>query len=267
MGRSISTKQTEQIYTLKNQGHSYVSISNIVGVSPATARRQYIKEKSRIESGGLTKEELAKAMVADRMTMYMDQVAKKYGYSERHVMYITNQSPLKDQFLRRPLTNRKPNNDEKANEMAKDRTVMDIYQVATKYGVTPRTVVNLTRYHALKDNFKKPKKVKKPKIKPDKSEIRQELSTGQLKKNAIDRILPKREFDPAKQRHVHIPEKKLTISVSADDPRTNDEIRTAFLQRAEEDMESCKIRDQRKHTRNFKTKSRGISEVSVRGIF
>lgn len=248
MGRSISTKQTEQIYTLKNQGHSYVSISNIVGVSPATARRQYIKEKSRIESGGLTKEELAKAMVADRMTMYMDQVAKKYGYSEGHVMYITNQSPLKDQFLRRPLTNRKPNNDEKANEMAKDRTVMDIYQVATKYGVTPRTVVNLTRYHALKDNFKKPKKVKKPKPKElkkpktnrDKIESLETINVGHLKSSAVTKTFTNREFDMKQQRHIFIPQKNMTVSVSINDKRSNKEIINSFLEKDKQFIEYCR---------------------------
>lgn len=248
MGKSISPKQIQEIFSLRNEGKSYAYISRKLGVSQPTVRNRYLKEKKRIESGELSKEELAEAMATDRTKMFLKDVAKKYGYSERHVTYITIQSPLRDKFLRKSSVSIKPKNSDRANEMAIDRTKMSLHQVAEKYGISPRSVSNLTRGHELKDKFKqtkkikkpKPKELKKPKTKRDKIESLETINVGHLKSSAVTKTFTNREFDMKQQRHIFIPQKNMTVSVSLNDKRSNQEIINSFLEKDKQFIEYCK---------------------------
>ncbi|MFD2599881.1 hypothetical protein ACFSQ3_13065 [Sphingobacterium corticis] len=89
---------------------------------------------------------------------------------------------------------------------------MKIEQIAKSLGVSYSTIQARTT----KPN--KNRKVDKAYSEPKKT------GTGELKNNAIDKVITRRIIDPTNQRHIYIPFLRATVSVKKTDKRTDEEI-------------------------------------------
>lgn len=158
----------------------------------------------------------------------------------------------------RPRKELMPDTPENREMVAQMRLTMTVTQVAEKLGKSNRRINNLTAESPLKHLFvsnlrkavKSPKLPKTPKVnkkelnpaktKKDKMETLSTIQKGNPKEKRQVKQFPTKKFDVNNQRHIFIKSKNLTVSVSINDPRSNQEIIDAFELKDIEFLNSCK---------------------------
>lgn len=226
MAKILTEHQIKSIFLLREKGLTYHEIAAQTGISRISVSRHITRGnkglKPKRETNKEERQQLIDKMANDRITMRRYEVAKKYGMCDSNVGKLLANHPLQKQFLGKELRFDK-----------KAKTVKP-------------NLIPIKEYPKLK-----PKKETKAKQLKDKFESLEGMEKGHVKLQKKEKVLPTRSFNVNEQRHVHIPSKNMTISVSKSDTRTNEEIINAFLDKDREYIESCKNNPMNKHSKSY----------------
>jgi len=215
MKRFIVPKETKVlIVSLREKGKSFKDISAELGLQIGTVKAIYYRETplARKQERKNKRLELINRIANDRLVLTLAEVSKKYGLTYDHISKLTRKHPLSKDF------------------------VFDY----KKSSIPKRNLKPIDN----KDN-RKAKQLK------DKFESLEGMEKGHVKLQKKENVLPTRSFNVKEQRHIHIPSKNMTISVSKSDTRTNEEIINAFLEKDREYIESCKNNPMNKHSKSY----------------
>ena len=176
---------------------------------------------------------------------------KGIGKSSKEIAEIIG---VNRETVKRLLRNRNPRKNTLMlyNQIAIDRTKMTANEVASKYGYDVSHIRKITSKHPLSDQFVRPcrgqgkrrsktykplPKKKEPKYKNIKDDALKVMEKGHVKLQKGETILPTRI--PKAQRSVPMYDSKNTIKfVDLDDPRSNEEIRSAWKEEQEKKLRS-----------------------------
>ncbi len=202
MAKRLTEKQIKEVITLYNNGKSYPEISEITGVTRISISRHIANYKKglpcAIKSKNDRKKDFVERIAKDRLTLSVSETAKKHGISEMYVKVLTLKHPNQANFYN-PVRDYSKRNLNPTKKLGRPRTVVD--------------------------------------NKKSKDASLEVMQKGHVKLQKGETILPTRI--PKAQRSVPMYDSKNTIKfVDLDDPRSNEEIRSAWKEEQEKKLRS-----------------------------
>ena len=199
------------------EGIPNVKIAEQVNMLRSSVHRIVNRELERLSTGKPTREEYIQLLVESRKIMYLDEVSAKFGVSESSISNLTCNHPDAKQFKRR----------------------IREYTKKPKPIKQPKPKIMVKSVSESKPTVKKSTSKPKPTIKKKDIKIidQVDMQKGHAKLQKGETILPNRT--PKEQRLVPMYDNKNTIKfIEMDDPRSNEEIRTAWKEEQDKKLKN-----------------------------